>query len=48
LTNIYRTDHIQHRQLTLCVPQIAGGTLGTRGPRLKPTYPIGKSGPGFL
>jgi len=37
LTNIYRIDHTQHRQLTLCLPQFAGGPLGSWGPRLKPT-----------
>ena len=35
---VHRTDHIQHRQWTLCVPQFAGGPLGSRSPRLKPTY----------
>jgi len=32
-----RGDHIQYRQLTLCVPQFAGGLHGSWGPRLKPT-----------
>jgi len=34
---MYRTDHTQQRQLTLCVPQFAGGALGPWSPRLKPT-----------
>jgi len=29
LTNIYGNDHTQYRQLTLCVPQFAGGSLGS-------------------
>jgi len=37
LTNIYRTDDIQYRQLPPCVPQFAGGSLGSWGLRLKPT-----------
>jgi len=35
LTNIYQTDDI--RQMPLWGPQVAGGLLGSWGPRLKPT-----------
>ena len=40
----YRTDRIQWRQLTLCVAQFGGGPLGSWGPKLTSTQPIGKSG----
>ena len=35
-----------YQQLTQCVPQFAGGPLGSWGPGHEPTQPIGKSGPG--
>jgi len=45
LTNIYQTDHILHRQLTLCAPQFAGGhldheTLGLHGLLVNPALSV--------
>jgi len=40
LTGIYRIDQIptiNSMRTTRCVPQFAGGPLGSWGPRLKPT-----------
>jgi len=34
---IYRTDHIQQRELTLRVPEFPAGPLGYWRPRPKPT-----------
>jgi len=39
---------IIYRQLTLWGPQVAGCSLGSWGPRLKPTQPIGKFAPAVL
>jgi len=38
---------IIYRPLTQCVPQFVGGPIGSWGPRLKPIYPIGKTGIAF-